>query len=310
MQLIHTPHVTAADIIEAFIKDHASKDSSKQLYSRTLRRYLQWLDTKAYQAGTVTRAQILEYKDELLASGCSPLTVASYLTVTREFYNWAEANRYIIQNPTKGKLNLPKKAAAFLKETLTETETDQLNEYAEQHYSARDFAIINLMQYTGLRCIEVVRANIEDIKIKNGCRVLEIQGKGRDSKDEAVTLFDEAYKPLLAYLNTRPKAKTGEPLFISNSNRNTGQRLTTRHISGIVKNALRNIGLDSRSHTAHSLRHTVGTTIFEMTQDLNKVQAALRHRNPATSQIYARKAMQTAAIQNSPLALISIRRTA
>lgn len=299
------PQISNEAVTDAFIKDRDVRTSSRETYRRTLKQYLDWMQAKHYEHGTVTRAQILQYKDELLASGCSPLTVASYLTAVRQFYNWAETNRYILLNPTRGEIRLPKKRQVFEKEVLTEDQRSQLNEYFKAQ-SLRDFAIGNLVQRTGLRVIEVVRANIEDIKIKHGQRVLEVQGKGRDEKDEDVVLTDEALQPIIEYLNTRPKAKTGEPLFISDSNRNKGQRLTTRYVSGMIKAGLRSIGLDNHEYTAHSLRHTVGTTIYELTHDLNQVQLALRHRNPATSQIYARKAMKTAAIKHSPLQLIKI----
>lgn len=305
MQSTRTPQISSSAVIDAFIKDRDVRTSSRETYRRTLKKYLDWMQAKNYEHGTVTRAEILQYKDELLASGCSPLTVASYLTGVRQFYNWAETNRYILLNPTRGEIRLPKKRQVFEKEVLTEGERGQLNDYFKSQ-SLRDFAIGNLVQRTGLRVIEVVRANIEDIKIKHGQRVLEVQGKGRDEKDEDVVLTDEALEPIFKYLETRPKAKTLEPLFISDSNRNKGKRLTTRYVSGLIKEGLRTIGLDSREYTAHSLRHTVGTTIYEITQDLNQVQLALRHRNPATSQIYARKAMKTAAIKHSPLQLIKI----
>ena len=302
-QQIAQPSITKEAITAAFMADLDVKDSSRATYGRTLDVYLTWMEGKGYTHSTVTREHILQYKNELLHGGHSPLTVGSYLTAVRKFYGWAEANRYIFANPSK-EIKTPKKLQVFEKEVLTQDETKKLN----LHYAGklRDYAIVNLIQLTGLRTIEVVRANIEDITIREGERVLMVQGKGHDSKDTAVVLTEAAYRPIMDYLNTRTKSKAGEPLYASDSNRNSGGRLTTRFISGLVKEGLRAIGLDDRRYSAHSLRHTVGTTIYNMTGDLNQVQMALRHASPVTSQIYARKALQTRSITHSPLKMLAI----
>lgn len=294
--------VTAAEITRHFIDSQDVKGSSKQLYTRTLRQYLNWIDARGLLHKDVTRKEVLQYKEELLAGGYSPLTVGGYLTVVRKFYAFAEANKYY-PNVAK-EIKTPKKRQVFEKETLTEAESGRLNAWAKQHKGARDYAIVNLLQNTGLRTIEAVRANIEDMTIRNGKRVLLIQGKGRDSKDQIVVLTDTAYRPIADYLAGRPKAKNNEPLFISESNNNKGQRLTTRFISGLIKEGLQAIGLDDRRYTAHSLRHTVGTLLYTKTGRIDQVQIALRHSNPATSQIYARKAIEVASIENNPLELL------
>lgn len=290
------------DAIKHFIDSQDVKQSSKALYSRTLAQYFNWIKKNGYNNGLITRKEVIQYKEDLLASGHSPLTVGSYLTVVRKFYAFAEANKYY-PNVAK-EIKTPKKKQAFEKETLTTDESGRLNSYIKANRSQRDYAILNLIQNTGLRTIEVIRANIEDITIRNGKRILLVQGKGRDAKDQLVVLTDTAYKPIAEYLESRPKAKNNEPLFICESNNNKGRRLTTRFISGLVKEGLKQIGLNDRRYTAHSLRHTVGTLLYAKTGRIDLVQIALRHSNPTTSQIYAKKAIEIANIENNPLELL------
>ena len=45
-------------------------------------------------------------------------------------------------------------------------------------------------------------------------------------------------------------------------------------------------GYNSERLTAHSLRHTTGTTVQEMTGNLYTTQMYMRHANPATTEIY------------------------
>ena len=48
----------------------------------------------------------------------------------------------------------------------------------------------------GLRTIEIIKANTEDIAYRTGETVLYIQGKGRDTKDNFILLTKKAYKPI------------------------------------------------------------------------------------------------------------------
>ncbi len=157
---------------------------------------------------------------------------------------------------------------------------------------------------TGLRTIEVIRASVEDIIFKGTQRVLLIQGKGRDEKDNFVLLTDKTYQPIAQYLATRENINNSDPLFTSTSNNSKGDRLTTRTISYIAKEGLKAIGLDEKSFTAHSLRHTTAVNILRAGGSLETAQFTLRHSNPATTQIYTATLNEERRLQNSGEALI------
>lgn len=271
------------ELVDRFIEAQDVKLNSKLLYRRTLKQYFNWVTKKSYLLSEIARPQLLEYKEELLSSEMSSLTVGSYITSVRRFYEWTEANKYY-PNIAKG-IKTPKRKQQFKKQPLLPAQATALLSYYQDR-ALRDYAIITLLLRTGLRTIEVVRANVEDITYKGSQRVLLIQGKGRDEKDNFVLLTDKAYKPIAEYLATRGKVNSSEPLFISTSNNGKGERLTTRTISYIAKEGLKAIGLDERSFTAHSLRHTAATTILRATGDLEQTRLFCRHTNPATTLIY------------------------
>ena len=160
-------------------------------------------------------------------------------------------------------------------------ETDTLS-------GARDYALVNLLVRTGLRTIEAVRANVEDIRQQGEQAVLFIQGKGRDSKDDIVILTEETLEPIRAYISMRGQGvKDSSPLFISHSDRNYGQRLTTRSVSRIVKDKLQASGLDDKRLTAHSLRHTAVTFSLIGGASIQEAQTLARHSDINTTLIYA-----------------------
>jgi integrase/recombinase XerC/integrase/recombinase XerD len=294
------PTLNIEALVDAFINSQDVKLSSKNLYRRTLKQYFNWVNIKNYLLSEIARPQILEYKEYLLSSGMSSLTVGSYITSVRRFYEWTEANKFY-PNVAKG-IKTPKRKQQFKKQPLLPAQaTALLNFYQDK--DLRDYAIINLLLRTGLRTIEVIRASVEDITFKGGQRVLLVQGKGRDEKDNFVVLTDKTYQPLAQYLATKTTTASA-PLFTSTSNNNKGERLTTRTISYIAKEGLKGIGLDERSFTAHSLRHTTAVNILRAGGSLETAQFTLRHSNPATTQIYTATLNEERRLQNSGEALI------
>jgi integrase/recombinase XerC/integrase/recombinase XerD len=295
------PTLNIESLVDAFINSQDVKLSSKNLYRRTLKQYFNWIGTTNYLLNEIARPQLLEYKDYLLSSGLSSLTVGSYITSVRKFYEWTEANKYY-PNVAKG-IKTPKRKQQFKKQPLLPAQaTALLNFYQDK--ALRDYAIIGLLLRTGLRTIEVIRATVEDITFKGGQRVLLVQGKGRDEKDNFVLLTDKTYQPIAEYLATRGNISSSEPLFTSTSNNSKGDRLTTRTISYIAKEGLKAIGLDESSYTAHSLRHTTAVNILRAGGSLETAQFTLRHSNPATTQIYTATLNEERRLQNSGEALI------
>ena len=289
------------ELVDSFIASQDIKQSSKLLYRRTLKQYFIWVDSKGYLLSEIARPQLLEYKEELLASEMSSLTVGSYIASVRRFYEWAEANKYY-PNVAKG-IKAPKRKQQFKKQPLLPSQATALLNYY-QGKALRDYAIVSLLLRTGLRTVEVIRASVEDITFKGSQRVLLVQGKGRDEKDNFVLLTDKTYQPIAQYLATRGNVGGSEPLFTSTSNNSQGGRLTTRTVSYIAKEGLKAIGLDERAFTAHSLRHTTAVNILRAGGSLETAQFTLRHSNPATTQLYTATLNEERRLQNSGEALI------
>mgnify|MGYP003374301264 CR=1 FL=1 len=292
------------ELVDSFLLSQDVKQSSKLLYGRTLKQYFNWVHEKGYLLSEIARPQLIEFKEDLLSKGLSSLTVGSYITAVRRFYEWLEANKYY-PNVAKA-IKSPKRKQQFKKQPLLPSQaTELLNHFhATASSSLRDFAIINLLLRTGLRTVEVVRASVEDLTYKGSQRVLLIQGKGRDEKDNFVILTDKTYQPIAEYLATRGKVNGSEPLFTSTSNNNSGERLSTRTISFIAKEGLKAIGLDEKAFTAHSLRHTTAVNILRAGGSLETAQFTLRHSNPATTMIYTATLNEERRLQNSGEALL------
>lgn len=272
------------NILEMYLASLDVKPKTKETYKKALNRFMKWIkDNNIVQP---TRADILSYKGYLL-DNYTACTVSSYLTAVKGFYIYLEAEKISpnIANGIKG----AKHQQGFKKDPLTvEQAKNLLTEIDTDNITGkRDYSIVNLLIRTGLRTIEVERANIEDIRQQGGEALLYIQGKGRDSKDDFVLLTEATLKPIREYIKARGKAELTDPLFMSHSNKNYGGRLTTRSISRIVKNNLREAGIDSDRITAHSLRHTAVTLSLLGGATIQEAQSMARHKNINTTLIYA-----------------------
>lgn len=255
-----------------------------QAYICNVRQFVKWLNLHGIEQPE--RRDIIAYRDDLKAR-CKPSTVQAYIIALRLFFKWT-ATEGIYPNIADGikgaKVDTIHKrdylTAAAIKEILSAIDTRTAK-------GKRDYSLLMIMATGGLRDIEVSRANIEDIQTSGGNLVMYLQGKGRDEKAEFVKIRPEAARAIKAYLATRwDGSEPAAPLFVSMSNHNKGQRMTTRSISAAVKARLRAAGYDNPRLTAHSLRHSAVTLALASGIPLDEVQQFARHRNISTTQIY------------------------
>lgn len=274
----------SGDIITRFLASLDVKPKTKDTYRKALKQFIKFIEARGTQQ--TERADIIDYKAYLMAN-YSASTVSAYITAVKSLYKWLEAEK-IYPNITAG-IKGAKGAKGFKKDTLTAQQAKKIlaNIELATVEQLRDYALINLLLRTGLRTIEAERANIEDIRQEAGQALLYIQGKGRDSKDDFVILTAATLEPLQAYLKARGEKDEKAPLFCSFSNRSKGERLTTRSIRRIIKEAMQAAGIDSDRLTAHSLRHTAITFSLLGGATIQEAQQMARHSSVNTTLIYA-----------------------
>ena len=260
---------------------------TKETYLSGFKAFCWFVRSTSLDFDELTRDDVKSFKEYLVdEKKLKPATVSSYLASVRSFYAYSEDNGIEnIAHRVKGVTD----SRSFKKEPLTPDQAQRLLASIDRstEKGMRDFAILNLMLRTGLRDIEIVRANCKDIQTKAGVDVLYVQGKGRASKDSFVVLTPKALSPITTYLEKRGNVNELDPLFASVSSRNAGERLTVRSISRIAKSALRAIGIDDERYTAHSLRHTAITFSLLGGATERDAQQMARHANITTTMLYS-----------------------
>ena len=288
-------------LMETFLSSQDLMDKSRETYRWGLRRFFKWMRKSGRDLRSMTPADILSFKTSLSKERLTSLTVGAYLTAVRRFYGWTETS--LIYPNIARSIRPPKCRKSFKKTALTPEEASLLLDFMKVR-SPRDFAIVNLILRTGLRTIEVTRADIGDITRKRGKRVMKVWGKGADEKDAFVIIGDPVWGPIKRYLDERGDRGKDMPLFVTEGKGHRGERMSPRSVQRLCKEALRSVGLDGHEYSAHSLRHTTAVTIIRQGGDLNDVQRVLRHASQVTSQIYTASIEQEIRLDSNPEALL------
>ena len=281
---IDEKQIIEVELFDSFISYLDASPKTIDTYRKSIRQLFNYFSFNSIKKPK--REDILLYKEKLKIRGCKPTTIQNYITACKIFFKWTSQEGYypnIAEHIKGSKLDREHK-----KDYLTSSQVKDILESIEKDNikGLRDYAIILLMVTGGLRTIEIIRANIEDLRTLSSFTVLYVQGKGKEEKTDYIKISFPVEKAIRKYLKMRGTTDETEPLFTSLSNHNRGERLTTRSISGIVKSRLKKAGYNSSRLTAHSLRHTAVTLSLLAGKNLAEVQQFARHINISTTMIY------------------------
>ena len=225
----------------------------------------------------------MEYKRYL--QGCETFSISTknkYLISAKVFLDGLYRVRLIPQKITDGVKGFTQ-SRLHKKDGLTDDDIGKLQSYCSAleptKANLRLRAIIALFLFQGLRQIEVVRLNVEDISFRD--KVALIRGKGRDDK-EPVYLHPSTVKVLREYLRLY-RFREGA-LFRSDSNHCRGERLTTKSVREIIKRMFYTLQIDG---SAHGFRHYFITKlIMSYKGELLTVSKYSRHRSIQMLEVY------------------------
>jgi site-specific recombinase XerD len=146
----------------------------------------------------------------------------------------------------------------------------------------RDYAILLILARLGLRGGEVLAMTLDDLDWERG----EMLVRGKGQRLERLPLPKDVGAALAHYLrHVRPACSTRK-VFIRLKAPRRGLRLSA--ICCVVRRALGRAGLNPHFKGAHLLRHSLATKMLRRGASLDEIGQLLRHRQPTTTQIYAK----------------------
>jgi integrase/recombinase XerC len=281
-----------ADYIDDFIDSLKRRETTKETYRKALREFSKWLGD-ASPVG-LTSKDIERYKDFIISKNLSATSISAYLTAVRRLYEHLLASGKVSENPAK-KIKGSSRPKRHLTESLTRLDVHKLFSAinSASDIGIRDSAMLSLMVRSGLSEIEIIRADLGDVKRRGGRTVIFVQGKNKDEKDEYVLLGPEAVETLDKYLSNRGDSEQGEPLFWGIGNRAKKHRVTTRGVRARVNHYFELSGIKRKGITPYSLRHTAAILAIEGGASVSEVKEMLRLKTTASALVYFEEARES-----------------
>jgi site-specific recombinase XerD len=144
----------------------------------------------------------------------------------------------------------------------------------------RDYAMLTLLWRLGLRAREVADCRVGDVDWRSG----EILIRGKGNRHEMLPLPVDVGQALVEYcIRGRPQ-RSCQALFLQKTA--PYGSLTRNSVSQAVRQACQRAGLPPVG--AHRLRHTTATEMLRAGASLAAIGQVLRHRDVATTAIYAK----------------------
>jgi integrase/recombinase XerD len=144
----------------------------------------------------------------------------------------------------------------------------------------RDLATFRLLWRLGLRAGEVAKCSVGDVDWRTG----EILIHGKGNRQEKLPLPDDVGQALVDYLCRGRPESSCQALFLKKTA--PYGPVTRNVVSQAVREACKRAGLPPVG--AHRLRHTAATEMLRAGSSLAAIGEVLRHRDLATTAIYAK----------------------
>lgn len=256
-------------------------ERTRKAYQYDLRRFADWLVTvykRTPSLEEISVADIRAYLQKLqIDHGYKATTLSRVIASIRVFFEYCvrterlEASPAVhFHNPKK-----PKKLPIF----LVEGELKKMLEVPDMSDTkgVRDYALITVFAFTGLRLQELVNLNLDDVDFER--RTLRVFGKG--AKERIVPMNEKVSEAMSRYLSVRLFAET-DAVFLNHRQK----RLSPRGIQKIIRDYSIRAGILKRRISPHKLRHTFATLLHHHGVDVLEIQSLLGHASVTSTQIY------------------------
>lgn len=191
--------------------------------------------------------------------------------------------QYLSKNPvadtTRPKMKDNPKVTYLTSDEITRL-LQHVELYASERFKNRDLCILKLGFSTGLRVSAISQIDVDDIDFVNN----QIKVTEKGDYDDYIMFGENLKKQLLSWVADREKYYghlDSKALFISRNN----SRIDIDTVNAMIKKYA--AAVTDKRVTAHVMRHSCATNLYEKTGDIYLCSKQLRHKNVTTTQRYA-----------------------
>lgn len=266
------------------------EDENKRLKSSTIREYKSVVNEfneylNSNNVLVITYNNIIGYFASFSKDCLHPHAFYHRTTIIKKLLSFLYENKYIDEDLSKivpkAKYKRPKELpSAYSSEEISKI----LNSIdRNSKMGKRDYAMICLAVYLGLRAGDIVNLKFENIDWENN-QIKIIMNK--TNKEISLPLLPEVGNAILDYIkNSRRKCNLKE-IFISSNGKYSSVTSNTLYSKVKYYISLSQIDVKCRKCGPHSLRHSLATRMLKKGQPLPVISEALGHSDTQVTTIY------------------------
>ncbi|WP_161520542.1 tyrosine-type recombinase/integrase [Bacillus cereus] len=261
----------------SYLKQEKKSENTIQGYTLGIRQYIKWFeDSYDRRLTNLYRQNILEYISYL-----KNVKMLNAKTINHKISGLAKFNEFLVkegiqQDRVIFKADMIKIQNAYASPTqIVELDVKNFLQSVLEDKNKRNYAIVTLLAYTGLRISEALAIKITDFNLQTGeCMIRS----GKGEKQRIVLLNSKVLRAIKDYLIDRKTYSTAHEspyLFISKKR----EKLDRTVVNRIFKSY-------SNVITPHQLRHFFCTNAIEKGFSIHEVANQAGHSNIHTTLLY------------------------
>ncbi len=275
-------------------------DNSLRLYADELLYFVRWWEsihhTAAVAEGDLTESTLLDYVR--FQSAQQPKPAASTINhrvavadralrnafpdapcqVARGFHQ-----AYLRRRPMglgKPRVAISRLRVKVPRRNIVPLSVEEVARFWSSFRTSRDLAIVGLMLLQGLRSMEVLALNRDDVLLPEG----QIRVRGKGSKIRFLPLAPEAIQLLDHYLRVERPPNSTAALFVSLKGRARGARMTKAGLRSLFRYHRQTTGVTLAN--PHRFRHTFASDMVRAGVSLPALMQLMGHADIETTLIY------------------------
>ncbi len=166
------------------------------------------------------------------------------------------------------------------KRNIVPLSVDEVARFWSSFRTSRDLAIVGLMLLQGLRSMEVLALNRDDVLLAEG----QIRVRGKGSKIRFLPLAPEAIHLLDHYLRVERPHNSVAALFVSLKGRARGARMTSAGLRSLFRYHRQTTGVTLAN--PHRFRHTFASDMVRAGVSLPALMQLMGHADIETTLVY------------------------
>ena len=256
-----------------YLRRQGKSENTVKAYCQGMKEYMRWHEeTFGKRMKMFLRANVLDYISYLrTVKGLSNRSVNAKLASLYSFNLYLIAAGYTKEVVLDKQDYLKVQLAYASPSTVSREEVERFRQEILEHCGVRDYAIVTILAYAGLRISECLALRVEDISLP--AREIKVR-HGKGDKMRVVYFGDKVVNAVREYLRNRPK--TENPYLFPGRG---DSHLTRSQVNRIFNE-------HSESITPHTLRHFFCSNALENGYTIADLANQAGHSNVHTTLLY------------------------